>query len=679
MGVSIFGVDGASCSSVNEINCTTSAIGVVSLSSVTLSGSDYYYMQVYTLDGSSFSPYIACASATTPSGGGGGVGGCCGVLPTVQDCDGAVPVCQDTYSESNAYSGEGNIEDEINSSSGFSCLGGEKNDVWYIFTTQSAGDICFDITPNVLTDDYDWAVYDITTSPCSDISSNASLEIACNYSPSTGVTGANGGTGNQNESCFSVQTGETYVINVSQFSTSTNGFTIDFSASTADMWDNCPPVFSGVTSPAQGATSLEFNFSENVDCSSIDDSDFTLIGPGGPYTLSGITGSICSLGGSYEDVFTANVSPALTVNGTYDLCLISGAGIISDVCGNQADPACYSFTISSNPVCPVIDPLTPIEDCDQVILPVITGTDLTTGQAYFTGAGGTGTQYAPGDIYSVVGVTTLYAYDGITGCDDEEELVVTVNLTPTITGTLSACVGSTSQLSGSGTPDGTSPWVSSDVTVATVDNSGLVTALSSGTTDITYLTDAGCSVTETFTVIALNTVASSSNTPPLCINTVLTNITHTTTGAIGIANNGVDGANGLPSGVSATWSGNTITISGTQTASGSFPYSIALNGGCGTVNATGTIEVNPILTPTIACGTSTISSVEFTLSNSMSGVTDYDVSYTVNGGTAIVDNGVNFPYSVTGLTAGDVVDISVTANGSGCYLQGTGSCTAQNC
>jgi hypothetical protein len=35
-----------------------------------------------------------------------------------------------------------------------------------------------------------------------------------------------------------------------------------------------------------------------------------------------------------------------------------------------------------------------------------------------------------------------------------------------------------------------------------------------------------------------------------------------------------------------------ITISGTPTATGTFNYTIPLTGGCGSVNATGTITVN---------------------------------------------------------------------------------------
>ncbi|MFT4903024.1 MAG: hypothetical protein ACI84S_000729, partial [Thalassomonas sp.] len=59
--------------------------------------------------------------------------------PTVQDCDGAIPVCQDIYKEAVSYSGEGNYPNEINS--GNSCLSGEINDAWYIFTVQTGGDL----------------------------------------------------------------------------------------------------------------------------------------------------------------------------------------------------------------------------------------------------------------------------------------------------------------------------------------------------------------------------------------------------------------------------------------------------------------------------------------------------------------------------------------------------------
>jgi len=96
-------------------------------------------------------------------------------------------------------------------------------------------------------------------------------------------------------------------------------------------------------------------------------------------------------------------------------------------------------------------------------------------------------------------------------------LVFTVNALPTLTGILSSCIGSTSQLIGSGTAATSSPWKSSNTTVATVSNTGLITALSEGSAIITYTNSNGCAVTSTFIVNALPVV-----TGPLsvCIGSV---------------------------------------------------------------------------------------------------------------------------------------------------------------
>ncbi len=261
--------------------------------------------------------------------------------------------------------------------------------------------------------------------------------------------------------------------------------------------------------------------------------------------------------------------------------------------------------------------------------------------------------------------TTDITYLNDTGCSITETF--TVSGTPTISGTLSICVSSTTQLSGSGTPDGTTPWVSSDIAVATVDNLGLITALSSGTTDITYLNDAGCSVSETVTVTALNTVALPSSTPSLCENTTLTPITHATTGATGIGTP-ID----LPSGVSASWSGNVITISGTPTSSvGSpFNYSIPLTGGCGSVNATGTIIVNS--TNTVSTASSSPSVCE------NSAITP--ITHTTTGATGI-GTATGLPAGVTATFSSGTITVSGTPTTVGSYtytIPLTGGCGSVN-
>jgi len=108
-----------------------------------------------------------------------------------------------------------------------------------------------------------------------------------------------------------------------------------------------------------------------------------------------------------------------------------------------------------------------------------------------------------------------------------------------------------------------------------------------------------CSTLE-ITIIPNNTVSNVSSDPILCINTPNHIITHTTTGAIDI-----NTATNLPVGVTATWENDTITIFGKPSKAGIFDYSISLTGGCGIVNATGTITV--ISPPTVTIRQSYIS------------------------------------------------------------------------
>jgi hypothetical protein len=88
----------------------------------------------------------------------------------------------------------------------------------------------------------------------------------------------------------------------------------------------------------------------------------------------------------------------------------------------------------------------------------------------------------------------------LNGCSIIKPVTVTINPQPTIGGALSVCVGFTSQLNGSGIASTTSPWSSSNPAVATINATGLVTGLTSGTTIITYTNSNGCQRTETFTV-----------------------------------------------------------------------------------------------------------------------------------------------------------------------------------
>jgi hypothetical protein len=171
-------------------------------------------------------------------------------VPTVQDCLGAMPVCKTSYTMEWNFEGEGNIPNEVNSNT--SCLGaGERNSLWLKIHIAESGLLGFNIIPNVNQVDFDWAVFNLTNHQCSDIFSNPSLEVSCNYSGSyfpTSITGANGGTNTdtsypnypfypQEEPMIPVVAGETYYFVIATFQQNLiiNNFTIDFSLGTCEI------------------------------------------------------------------------------------------------------------------------------------------------------------------------------------------------------------------------------------------------------------------------------------------------------------------------------------------------------------------------------------------------------------------------------------------------------------
>lgn len=248
----------------------------------------------------------------------------------------------------------------------------------------------------------------------------------------------------------------------------------------------------------------------------------------------------------------------------------------------------------------------------------------------------------------------------------------------------------------SGLPAGVSGAFSSNV----VTISGTPTAY--GTFNYTITLTGGCgsvTTTGTLTVTATNSVtlssASGTNSQTKCINTAITNITYTTTGATSIS------STGLPTGVTATLSSNTITISGTPSISGTFNYTITLIGGCGSVTASGTITVNPtVLTPTITTSPSTTicsgntttltsssagtgtylwSSGETTQSITVSSAATYTVTVTNAGGCSATSAGTTITVtsnsvtaSISG-TASDYDQVSLTASGGTTYTWDAGN------
>lgn len=302
-------------------------------------------------------------------------------IPTFQDCLGAIPVCNQVYNTPSSTFGTGNYPNE--QGPGTCLIPGEFNSSWYTFNISSSGTFAFTITPVNAGADYDWAMYNLTNATCAEIQTNGSLMVSCNSSQwgftgisATGVGNWNGaGPTNAFNYLLNVNAGETYVLNINNWSGTTGGYTVDFSASSASIFDTVKPYIDTIEQVICNDNQLTFTFSENILCGSVQDADFHLTGPGGPYVLSAVTGPACSAGATSGKTFTASVSPPMTVGGNYFLSITNAAASVTDLCGLIADSAATEFFVSSVEI--VIDSL---------VQPTCAGFN---GQVYVSGTVGT--------------------------------------------------------------------------------------------------------------------------------------------------------------------------------------------------------------------------------------------------------------------------------------------------
>ena len=234
----------------------------------------------------------------------------------------------------------------------------------------------------------------------------------------------------------------------------------------------------------------------------------------------------------------------------------------------------------------------------------------------------------------------------------------TLCVSTALTNITHATTGATGIGAATGLPAGvTANWASNVITI-----SG--TPTQSGTFNYSIPLTGGCgsvNATGIITVSPANTAGAASSSPTLCVNTVLTSITHATTGATGIGS-----ATGLPAGVTANWASNLITISGTPTQSGTFNYSIPLTGGCGSVNATGTITVSAANTAGAASSSPTVC-----VNAAMTSIT-----HATTGATGI-GTATGLPTGVTANWASNVITISGMPTQSGTFsytIPLTGGC-----
>lgn len=283
-----------------------------------------------------------------------------------QDCSGALSVCQPVYQQPNSYVGEGPT-DELNTTNQGCLSSGENNTVWYIINITSPGTLEFTITPNNPSNDYDFAVWNATGAGCGAVATTP--PVRCNYasngnSSPGGLTGLSstaanpsyGAGGPSFSSAINAQVGETYILVVDNFSSTQYGYTLDFSASTASIYDTVKPRFTSVfTHCGTVSDNVNVTLSEPVKCNSIaaGGSDF-YITPAVPGVSNVIAASSTSCVGTAQFTTSLNIQFAGTLPpGNYWLHARAGTdgNSLMDNCGNEqsyADSVAFTM-IAGNP------------------------------------------------------------------------------------------------------------------------------------------------------------------------------------------------------------------------------------------------------------------------------------------------------------------------------------------
>ncbi|MDA0973004.1 MAG: gliding motility-associated C-terminal domain-containing protein [Bacteroidetes bacterium] len=294
--------------------------------------------------------------------------------PTEQDCLGANEVCDYLYIQESYPPQAGNFPVQLPPEA---CLDNAQNVIWYTFTVQESGNLSFVLTPDVITDDYDWGLFNLTNAACSDISTSPELLVSCNSYGSftsngpTGISTANGGSGNLNgpgdlngppfNGDYPVNAGETYALLVQNWTGSFDGYSLDFSESTAELFYPGGPE---ITAIAPFCNYLEIALSEPVDCATLDSADFIIQSEGQVYVVDSIA-SNCDLLDQTESVtiyLTPNF-PDLPIE--VSIQFNPDTSPVLDLCGNPVDEdTTYVFTTLQ--WINILTEITPTECLDEV-------------------------------------------------------------------------------------------------------------------------------------------------------------------------------------------------------------------------------------------------------------------------------------------------------------------------
>ncbi|MGZ5246464.1 MAG: gliding motility-associated C-terminal domain-containing protein, partial [Flavitalea sp.] len=231
------------------------------------------------------------------------------------------------------------------------------NPFWYKFTAFSGGTLGFIITPNNLSSDYDWQLFDITNAKPEDVYTNSSLFVACNWSGESGITGTTANStsvnvcGGMGQPIFSKMPtlieGHQYLLLVSHFTPSQSGYTLEFKGGTASITDPTPPAMVRAEADCIGQR-INIFLNKKMRCQSLalDGSDFIISDPS--VNIVKATAIQCSSGFDM-DYIEIELDKQLN-EGTYEIQVKKGSdgNSILDNCENSIpESQKISFQVAS--------------------------------------------------------------------------------------------------------------------------------------------------------------------------------------------------------------------------------------------------------------------------------------------------------------------------------------------
>ena len=248
----------------------------------------------------------------------------------------------------------------------------DKNPYWYKFTCFTSGTLGFTITPNDLSDDYDWQLYDITGHIPDDVFTNNSLVVTGNWSGSFGLTGASSTGVNfiqcasdpaENKPRFStmptLQAGHEYLLLVSHFTNTQSGYSLSFSGGTAVITDPTIPGLKKAEANCGGDV-IRVGIRKKIKCSSIatNGSDFYITPSGGNIIAS--QGLNCNSGFDSDSLLLQ--LDQFLAPGTYILHIKNGtdSNTLLDYC-DKPIPTTETLEFTVQPKVPTpLDSLSPL-------------------------------------------------------------------------------------------------------------------------------------------------------------------------------------------------------------------------------------------------------------------------------------------------------------------------------